>query len=278
MGVLLFFCLVLYFLSWKCKLDGRREPWMAKWQAAAAALPLRKPSHHFVRPYWSPGNSGKDWDGKFQEGIMFLSKSGWFGLDHARCNGWHFTNTLFLTLAFQINKKNPLITTQIRKRWRLSWHAVSWHWTMRQYHSRCLGVPSDALLISSQFLSINSCVMTPASERGGRRSHTGSPRSISQWGSSASRRCVANLLIWSRQEWKSILRCLDNSSSLCRYGIQMKIIDFTFHHCLTCSSRLCGMEEADFEFIAFVLVCRQFGLKDAKKKKKQARLLRRIIC
>lgn len=92
-------------------------------------------------------------------------------------------------------------------------------------------------------VSINSCIMTPASECAALRSQTGSPLSISQWGSSASRQCVANLLIWSQQEWKSILRCLYNSSSLCRYGIQMKIIDSTFHHCLTYSRHLYGTKK-----------------------------------
>lgn len=100
---------------WKRKQDRGREPWMARWQAAAVTPPLRKASHHFVKPYRSQAESGKDRDGKIQEGIMFLCKSGCLEFDHARCKGWHFTNTLFLALAFQINKK-PLITMQIKKK------------------------------------------------------------------------------------------------------------------------------------------------------------------
>lgn len=78
--------------------------------------PLRKPSHHVVRPYRSPGGSEKDCGTrresggqrgvrmKVQGGIMFLSKSGCFDFYHAQWKGWHFGNALFLTLAFQINK------------------------------------------------------------------------------------------------------------------------------------------------------------------------------
>lgn len=101
-------------------------------------------------------------------------------------------------------------------------------------------------------VSINSAVMTPASECGGLWSQTVSSLSISQWGSSASRQCVANLLIWSQQEWKSIMRCLYNSSSLCCYGIQMKIIDWTFHHCLTYFRHLYGMKKQNLSlFLLF---------------------------
>lgn len=49
--------------------------------------PLRKPSHHVVRPYRSLGKSEKDCAAKrerergvgmeVQRGIMFVSKSGW---------------------------------------------------------------------------------------------------------------------------------------------------------------------------------------------------------
>lgn len=153
---------------WKRKQDRGREPWMARWQAAAVTPPLRKASHHFVKPYRSQAESGKDRDGKIQEGIMFLCKSGCLEFDHARCKGWHFTNTLFLALAFQINKK-PLITMQIKKKKKVAdglTHSELTHWTMQQFHSRCLGVPSPCP-VNFIPVSINSCVMTPASECGG---------------------------------------------------------------------------------------------------------------
>lgn len=116
-------------------------------------------------------------------------------------------------------------------------------------------------------VSINSAVMTPASECGGLWSQTVSSLSISQWGSSASRQCVANLLIWSQQEWKSIMRCLYNSSSLCCYGNSDENYRFNFSSLFNLFQAFIWHEEAEFEFIPFVLGCRQFGLKDAKKQK-----------
>lgn len=112
----LFLYLFLISFGWKCKLDRWRETWMAKWRAAAVTLPSGNPaiilSGHIDlrervkktemereswREMWGVMVAGM----KTQKGIMFLSKSGWFGFYHAR---WHFSNALVLALAFQINK------------------------------------------------------------------------------------------------------------------------------------------------------------------------------
>lgn len=62
------------------------------------------------------------------------------------------------------------------------------------------------------------------------------------------------------------MRCLYNSSSVRRYGIQMEIIDSTFHLCLTYFQDA-WYKRAEFEFSPFVLGCRQVEAEREKKKK-----------
>lgn len=72
------------------------------------------------------------------------------------------------------------------------------------------------------------------------------------------------------------MRCLYNSSSVRRYGIQMEIIDSTFHLCLTYFQDA-WHERAEFVFSPFVLGCRQVEA-EREKKKRSAVASQRIIC